>query len=101
MTKVTIDQLLDKSQNKFLLSNALGMRAKQIGEGSLPYVDDFNPANPIITAMKEIASEKIKVKILKVPTEKDVARILETPAKRLSLAKDGKKEKKKKSKKKK
>ena len=97
MTKVTIDQLLSKSANKFLLSNALGKRAKQINEGSLPYVDDFNPANPIITAMKEIVSNKIKVKVLAGPPPKAKALLLEEkPKKRISLAKERKKKYKKK-----
>jgi DNA-directed RNA polymerase subunit K/omega len=97
---VTIDHLLPKSENKFVLSNALGMRAKQIGEGSLPYVDDFNPANPIITAMKEIAADRIKIKIGKETAKKAKVSLLEEkPKKRLSLAKE-KKGKKKKEKKK-
>jgi len=97
LTKVTIDQLLSKSANKFLLSNALGKRAKQITEGSLPYVDDFNPANPIITAMKEIAADKIKINVFTGPTPKTKALLLEEkPKKRISLAKEKKKRYKKK-----
>jgi DNA-directed RNA polymerase subunit K/omega len=87
-----MDELLSKSQNKFLLANALGKRAKQISEGSLPYVDDFNPANPIITAMKEIAAERIKVKVLQGPLPKTAAESLaEEPKKKRSLAKEKKK----------
>ena len=88
-----MDDLLAKSQNKFLLANALGKRAKQISEGSLPYVDDFNPANPIITAMKEIAAERIKVKVLQGAAPKTLAEMAAElpPKKRLSLAKEKKK----------
>ena len=87
-----MDDLLAKSQNKFLLANALGKRAKQISEGSLPYVDDFNPANPIITAMKEIAAERIKVKVLQGVAPKTLAEMAaELPKKRISLAKEKKK----------
>lgn len=57
----TIDNLLTKAKNKFLLSNAIAGRAKQIAEGSLPYVDNFDPSNPIITAIREIGSDKIKI----------------------------------------
>jgi DNA-directed RNA polymerase subunit K/omega len=62
---LSIDHLLKRADNKFLLSNAIAGRAKQIGDGSLPYVNDFDPTNPIITALKEVANDKIKIKILK------------------------------------
>ena len=102
MIKITIDQLMSKSKNKFLLANALGKRAKQIGEGSLPYVDDFNPANPIITAMKEIAADKIKIKVLSGPAQKPQTLLLEEEGRpRISLAKEEKKKTKTKTKKKK
>ena len=96
--KLTLDELLSKTQNKFVLSNALGKRAKQISEGSLPYVDDFNPANPIITAMKELSAEKIKLKVLATALPKPPANLLEASKKKLDLSKE-KKEKKKKHKK--
>lgn len=60
----TIDTLLSKAKNKFLLSNAVAGRAKQISEGSLPYVDNFDPTNPIITAIREIASDKVKIRMM-------------------------------------
>ncbi len=100
MIKLTLDELLSKSQNKFLLANALGKRAKQISEGSLPYVDDFNPANPIITAMKEIASEKIKIKVHAAPIPKAPPETKAEAAKPRSLAKETKKKTKTKAKKK-
>lgn len=59
-----IDNLLTKAPNKFLLSNAISGRAKQIIEGSLPYVSDFDPTNPIITALKELASDRLEIKVL-------------------------------------
>lgn len=99
MTKLSVDQLLSKSKNKFVLANALSKRAKQIIEGSLPYVDDFNPANPIITAMKEIAADRIKIKIGEAQGEKPAVLAAEQPVKRLSLAKEEKKGPKKKKKK--
>ena len=91
MINLNIDQLLSVSENKFLLSNALGTRAKQISEGSLPYVDDFNAANPIITAMKEIASGKVKVKMLVGPSPKIKESAIEKVESRLlSLAREKK-----------
>ena len=62
---MSIDNLLTKVENKFMLSNATSSRARQILSGSLPYVNDFDPTNPIITALKEISRDKISIKVLK------------------------------------
>ncbi|OGC22809.1 DNA-directed RNA polymerase subunit omega [candidate division WOR-1 bacterium RIFOXYB2_FULL_42_35] len=67
---INLDELLEKAGNKFLLSNAAAGRAKQIIEGSLPYVNHFDPNNPLVTALREIADDKIKIKILAGPTNK-------------------------------
>lgn len=64
MKDISIDNLLNKAKNKFLLVNAAAGRAKQVAEGSLPYIDDFDPSSPVITALREIASDKIRIKIL-------------------------------------
>ncbi len=70
--KETIDVLLKRAKNKFLLSNAVAGRAKQITEGSLPYVNDFDPTNPIITAIREIARDKIRIKLLTAESKKPI-----------------------------
>ncbi len=70
MTELTIDNLLSKAKNKFLLVNAAAGRAKQVSEGSLPYVDNFDPTNPVITALREIAADKIRIKVLSGPVKK-------------------------------
>lgn len=64
MSEIVIDSLLSKAKNKFLLSNAAAGRARQIAEGSLPYIDNFDPTNPVITALREIAADKIRIRIL-------------------------------------
>ena len=61
---MSIDNLLTKAENKFMLSNAASGRARQILSGSLPYVNDFDPTNPIVTALKEISRDKITIKVL-------------------------------------
>jgi len=100
LTKITIDQLLTKAKNKFMLANALSARAKQIVEGSLPYVDDFNPANPIVTAMKEIAADRIKIRLLEGGKKPETLLVEEEkPKKKLSLVKEEKKKTKTKKKK--
>lgn len=70
MTELTIDNLLSKAKNKFLLVNAAAGRAKQVSEGSLPYIDNFDPTNPVITALREIAADKIRIKVLTGPARK-------------------------------
>lgn len=61
--RLTIDNLLTKATNKFMLSNAVAGRAKMVSEGSLPYVNDFDPTNPIVTALKEIAADKVLIRV--------------------------------------
>jgi DNA-directed RNA polymerase subunit K/omega len=68
--KLSIDNLLTKAKNKFMLSNAVAGRAKLVAEGSLPYVNDFDPTNPIVTALKEIAADKILIKVATGPRKK-------------------------------
>lgn len=70
MKEISIDNLLNKAKNKFLLANAASGRAKQIADGSLPYVDNFDPTNPVITALREIASDKLRIKVLSGPVKK-------------------------------
>lgn len=70
MSEVNIDDLLSKAKNKFLLTNAAAGRAKQIVDGSLPYVDHFDPTSPVITALREIAADKLRIKVLTGPSKK-------------------------------
>lgn len=58
-----VDEIMSKIGNKFLLVNATIARAKQILAGSLPYVDDFDPTDSITTALKEIAADRIRIKL--------------------------------------
>lgn len=68
--EITIDTLLARAKNKFLLANAAAGRAKQVSEGSLPYIDNFDPTNPVITALREIAADKMRIKVLSGPVKK-------------------------------
>ncbi len=106
MNEMNIDNLLSKAKNKFLLSNAAAGRAKQIVDGSLPYVNHFDPNNPVITALREIAADKIRIKVLSGPVKKPQEILAreeekERPSLLKRLAREGKKKEKKKEKKKK
>ena len=106
MSELSIDNLLSKAKNKFVLANAASGRAKQIADGSLPYIDHFDPTNPVITALREIAADKIRIKVLTgpvkkaqdllVPVEEEKPSAMERLAKYKKAAAPKKKEKKKK-----
>ena len=98
MSELKIDDIMSKVKNKFLLVNATISRAKQILAGSLPYVDDFDPTNPITTALKEISAERIKIKLGKGHTKPQELLVEDVPVKRPSLAKEEKKKAAKKKK---
>lgn len=94
MTEITIDSLLSKAKNKFLLSNAAAGRARQIAEGSLPYIDNFDPTNPVITALREIAGDKIRIRVLTAATKKPQELLISEEEKKPSALERLKKEKK-------
>ena len=97
MTTPTIDILLKRINNRFLLANAVATRAKEILDGSLPYVEDSNPLNPIETAMNEFATSKVTIKILDGPPAKieKIAEVRDFWAKEVNLEKEDKKKGKK------
>ena len=104
MSEINIDDLITKAKNKFLLSNAAAGRAKQIVEGSLPYVDHFDPNNPVVTALREIAADKIRIKVLTGPSKKAQELLSKEPEEAAPsalerLSKDAKKKEKKSKKK--
>jgi DNA-directed RNA polymerase subunit omega len=57
MARVTIEDCLDKSENRFALVRIAAMRARQIAQGSSPMVDAKN--KEAVTALREIAAGKI------------------------------------------
>ncbi len=75
-----IDEMTKKTKNKFLLSNAVAQRAKEIADGSIPYIDDFSPNSVVETAMKEFAGEKLSIKVLEGPAPKPI-KVIEAKAK--------------------
>ena len=97
MTTPTIDSLLKRINNRFLLANAVATRAKELLDGSLPYVEDSNPLNPIETAMNEFAFSKVAIKILDGPPKKaeKAAETRDFWAKEVNLEKEDKKKSKK------
>lgn len=62
MARVTIEDCLTNVENRFALVVVTAKRARQILEGAAPLVESKN--RPIVTALREIAAGKVKVKNL-------------------------------------
>ena len=98
MTTPTIDDLLSRINNRFLLANVIADRAKALIDGSLPYIEDVDTSNPIETAMNELKEGKIGYKLLEAPSkraEKAAETIDFWAPKEINLEKEDKKKSKK------
>lgn len=63
MTKTfSIDELVEKFGNKFLLTTAVSKRAIQIKEGDSPVADEI-ARQPVLAAIEEFEDEKITMGI--------------------------------------
>ena len=94
MKEYNMEDLIPKAKNKFLLSNALAGRAKQISEGSLPYMDVGEMTSPILIAMQELGDEKSKIRVLDGPRAKVERPAFDREEHGPSLEKEQKKKKK-------
>lgn len=63
MARITIEDCLSKVPNRFLLVNMVVKRVKQIREGS-EYLVNSPKNEDIVVALREIAAEKITVKMV-------------------------------------
>ena len=60
MARVTIEDCLEKVENKFALSVAAMKRARQIVKGA-PILASETDNKHVVSALREIAEEKVKV----------------------------------------
>ena len=60
MARVTIEDCLEKVENRFSLSVAAMKRARQIAKGALPLSSEKDNKH-VVTALREIAEEKVNV----------------------------------------
>ena len=58
MARVTVEDCIDKVENRFKLVLLAGHRARMIAGGSAPVVDRDNDKNPVV-ALREIADEAV------------------------------------------
>lgn len=67
MARITVDDCLKHIPNRFELTLAATYRARQLATGASPMVDT-NKDKPTVIALREIASQKVGVEILKTKT---------------------------------
>ncbi len=64
MARVTVEDCIDKVENRFELVMVASQRARKIGAGAPLTIDRDNDKNPVV-ALREIADETIEVPALK------------------------------------
>ena len=64
MARVTVEDCLDKVENRFLLVMLASKRVKQLYKGVKPLVDSRNN-RMVVTALREIAASKISYELSK------------------------------------
>lgn len=64
MARVTVEDCVDKVENRFELVMVAAQRARKIGSGAALTIDRDNDKNPVV-ALREIAEETVSVPDLK------------------------------------
>lgn len=77
-THISIHDLLQKVDNKFLLVIAVAKRARQIKEGAKPLDANCNPELAVISAMEELLGNKVGV-------EFDINKEVEVPEEEMNV----------------
>jgi DNA-directed RNA polymerase subunit omega len=57
MARITVEDCMDKVENRFELVHLAGKRAKQLVKGSRPVVKSTN--REVVTALREIAANEV------------------------------------------
>ncbi len=76
MARVTVEDCIDKVQNRFELVMLAAQRARKIGSGAALLVDRDNDKNPVVS-LREIAEEKVATEDLKEELIKGHQRVIE------------------------
>ena len=64
MARITIDDCLDRIENRFDLTLAAAYRARQLSPGATPYVEQ-NRDKPTVLALREISAGHVGAEILR------------------------------------
>lgn len=65
MARITVEDCLGNIGNRFELSLAAAMRARQLVAGHQPLVDASKRDKPVVVALREIAAGKVDRAVLK------------------------------------
>ena len=65
MARITVEDCINRIPNHFNLTLAAAYRARQLANGSMPLVDDIRNNKPTVTALREIADDKVGLEMLK------------------------------------
>lgn len=75
MARVTVEDCIDKIQNRFELVMIASQRARKIGSGAPLTIDRDNDKNPVVS-LREIAQEKLSLEGLKEELIQNYQRVL-------------------------
>lgn len=75
MARVTVEDCIDKIQNRFELVMTAAQRARKIGSGAALLVERDNDKNPVVS-LREIAEEKINIEEVQEELTRNYQRIL-------------------------
>ncbi len=76
MARVTVEDCIEKVENRFELVMLASQRARKIGSGAQPLLDRDNDKNPVVS-LREIAEEKISTADMKEELIRNHQRIIE------------------------
>jgi len=65
MARITVEDCLSTIDNRFELSLAAAVRARQLAGGHQPLVDSAKRDKPVVVALREIAGQKVDRSVLK------------------------------------
>lgn len=63
MARVTVEDCLDKVNNRFLLVMLAAKRVKQLYKGARPLIDNKAANKQVVLALREVAASKINYEI--------------------------------------
>lgn len=72
MARVTVEDCLDKVDNRFQLVLVATKRARQLAKGAEPFIDWEND-KPTVVALREIAEDYVTARILDEVPEEELA----------------------------
>jgi DNA-directed RNA polymerase subunit omega len=59
--KIRMEDLLERSQDRFMLTLGVARRGRQLVDGANPLVSYSEPKLPIIIALSEVQQDRIKI----------------------------------------